>query len=59
MTEIEFAQHCARLAALASKWAADALDTRGEDVSRRADREPVERFIKDVRERLDYMEKKL
>lgn len=59
MTEIEFAQRCARIATFASRWAADALDTRHDDLNHPVDREPVERFLREARERLSYIEEKM
>lgn len=59
MTEIEFAQGCARLATFASRWAADMLDTRHDDVNSTVAREPAERFIREMRERLTIIEEKL
>lgn len=59
MTEIEFAQRCARLATFCSRWAADTLDTRHDDAGHSVNREPVERFIREARERLSHMEEKL
>ncbi|BCH12008.1 hypothetical protein MesoLj131c_62660 [Mesorhizobium sp. 131-3-5] len=56
MTPIEFAQRCARIASRASAWAGDVLDTSTEKPARRED---VERFITEMRERLNYIEEKL
>lgn len=56
MTPMEFAQRCARIASRASAWAADVLDT---NTGQPARREDVERFIREMRERLNYIEEKL
>lgn len=56
MTPIEFAQRCTRIAAKAPGWAADILDTSNETPARRED---IERFIADMRARLNFMEEKL
>lgn len=57
MTQLEFAQKCARLATKASGWAGDILDT--ESPNEPARRETVERFIAEMRDRLNFMEEKL
>lgn len=50
-----FAQWCARLAAKSAGWAGDILDA-GNKPARRED---VERFIREIRDRLNYMEEEL
>lgn len=55
ITNYRFAQWCARIAAKSSGWAGDILDTPDEP----ARRESVERFIKEMRDRLTYMEDEL
>lgn len=55
ISNARFAQWCARLASKSAGWAGDILDAPGKP----ARRESVERFIKEIRDRLDHMEEEL
>ena len=55
ITNFRFAQWCTRIAAKSSGWAGDILDSPNEP----ARTESVERFIKEMRDRLTFMEDEL
>ncbi|RWB67597.1 hypothetical protein [Mesorhizobium sp.] len=55
ISNARFAQWCARLSAKSAGWAGDILDSPNEP----ARRENVERFIREIRDRLNYMEEEL
>ena len=55
MTNAEFSRRAARVASTAAAWAAGSLDLPDRREARMRE-EPFRRFIREMRERLDYME---
>ena len=59
LTNAKFAARLSRLSLVASEWCADTLHPLSERLNEPMPREPVERFIKEMRERLTWLEQEL